>query len=92
MFRVVVTSSDGHRCGVPVQVDDHPGEPRSYQINQIANSLLIRHDEIRDVLASGTHEQLKVHLSRFTKEQLKPLRIRREGVARHSFWGDSESG
>jgi hypothetical protein len=88
IFRIVVTSSDGHNCGVPVQVDDHPSETRPYAINQIADSWLIDRAEIRDVLRSGTEAQLRRHLERYTKEQLKPVRIRREQVPCFAFASD----
>ena len=86
MFRVEVTSSDGHRCGVPILVDDHPAEPRPYQINQIADSLLIRRDEIHAVMESGTSEELRKHLGSYTKEELKPPRFRKENATRRPFW------
>jgi hypothetical protein len=78
MFRIEVESSDGHNCGVPVQVDDHPDETRPYAINAIADSLLIDREEIHRVLAEETDEQLRAHLSRYTKNQLKPPRLRNE--------------
>lgn len=85
MFRVEVVSADGEKCGVPVQVDSHPAEVRPYAINQIADSYLISRDEIRDVLARGTCEQLRKHLSGYTKDQLKPLRIRNGAVTPKPF-------
>lgn len=78
MFRAEVVSSDGHTCGVPVQVDDHPNQARPYAINAIADSLLIDRAEIHQVLAEGTKEQLSAHLSKYTKGQLKPLHLRNE--------------
>lgn len=80
-----VQSSDGHACGIPVQVDDHPTETRPYAINQIADSLLIDRSEILDVLESGTPEQLQRHLSRYTAEELKPLRMRQTHATRLPF-------
>lgn len=88
MFRVEVISIDGEKCGVPVQVDDHPGEARPYAINQVADSLLIRREEIVDVLGRGTRAELRDHLSQYTKEQLKPIRIRVEQIECRSFWSD----
>lgn len=78
MFRVVVESADGHKCGVPVQVDNHPAETRPYVLNAIADSLLIDRKEIHVVLESGTEAQLRTHLTRYTKAQLKPLHLRNE--------------
>lgn len=89
MFRVEVISSDGEKCGVPVQVDDHPGDARPYAINQIADSLLIRRGEIHDVLDRGTRAELRDHLSQYTKEDLKPIRFRTASVALRSFWEES---
>jgi hypothetical protein len=85
MFRVEVRSCDGHKCGIPVQIDDHPAEARSYLVNQIADSLLIRRKEIYEVLKSGTAEQLQRHLAQHTKEQLKPLRFRKDHASRRPF-------
>lgn len=81
MFRVQVVSSDGHNCGVPIQVDDHPAQTRPYAINAIADSLLIDRAEIHKVLAEGTSEELHAHLARYTKAQLKPLHLRNEQTA-----------
>lgn len=78
MFRVVVESSDGHSCGVPVQVDHHPNETRPYAVNAIADSLLIDRGEIQRVLEEGTEDELRAHLSKYTKAQLKPLHLRNE--------------
>ena len=78
-------SSDGHTCGVPVQVDDHPDETRPYALNQIADSLLIDRQEIEAVLASGTMAQLQAHLGGYTKDELKPIRIRTAGVTARAF-------
>lgn len=80
MFRVEVTSSDGHKCGVPVQVDSNTDQARPYALNAIADSLLIDRKEIDRVLAEGTAEELRTHLSRYTKAQLKPLHLRNEQV------------
>jgi len=77
IFRVVVRSRDGVRCGVPVQVDDHPGEPRPYALNQIADGLLVPRAEIQTVLETWTREQLVRHLEQFTQKELKPPRLRR---------------
>jgi hypothetical protein len=81
MYRVEVVSSDGHKCGVPVQVDDHPAQTRPYAINAIADSLLIDRTEIHRVLAEGTEEELRAHLERYTKAELKPLHLRNEQTA-----------
>jgi hypothetical protein len=72
----VITSKDGKRCGVTVQVDDHPGEPRPYVLNQIADSLRIDRRQIGDVLGTWSHEQLQEHLSHFTQQELRPVKLR----------------
>jgi hypothetical protein len=77
IFKVVVTSSDGVRCGVPIRIDTHPEVVRPYALNQIADSLRLARADIMDVLDLWTHEQLVEHLSRFTQEQLRPVRLRR---------------
>ncbi len=88
MFRVEVVSSDGHQCGVPVQVDDHPAQLRPYALNAIADSLMIDRTEIRRVLTDGTEAELRAHLSKHTKEQLKPLRLRNEQASCSKFFPD----
>lgn len=77
IFRVEVVSKDGERCGVPIQVDDHPGEPRPYVLNQIADTLRIKRDKLLEALETWTPEQLTRHLEGFTQEELKPVRLRR---------------
>jgi hypothetical protein len=86
IFRLVVTSSDGEQCGLPIRVDGHRRETLPYAVNQIADSLLVDRKEIHDVLASGTEAQLRRHLSSYTQEQLKPLRVRSEHVQCHPFF------
>lgn len=86
MFRIEVVSSDGHKCGVPVQVDDHPNETRPYAINAIADSLLIDREEIHQVLVEGTEDQLRAHLSTYTKNELKPLHLRNEQAICRKFF------
>jgi hypothetical protein len=76
IFKVVVTSSDGVRCGVPIRIDTHPEVVRPYALNQIADSLRLARTDILGVLDSWTHEQLVEHLSQFTQEQLRPVRLR----------------
>jgi hypothetical protein len=88
MFRVEVVSSDGHKCGVPVQVDDHPDQARPYAVNAIADSLLIDRKEIHRVLAEGTEEQLRAHLGKYTKAQLRPLHVRNEQATCCRFFPD----
>lgn len=88
MFRVEVTSSDGHRCGVPVQVDDHPTQVRPYALNAIADSLLIDREEIHRVLADGSLGELRAHLGKYTKAQLKPLHLRNEQATCLKFFPD----
>lgn len=86
MFRIVVASSDGHQCGVPLQIDSHPDQARPYQPNSIADTLLIDRSEIRAVLERGTEAQLRKHLERYTKDQLKPLSFRRDDPERYPFF------
>jgi len=91
MFRVEATSSDGHECGVPVQVDNHPDQVRPYALNAIADSLLIDRKEIRRVLAEGTEEELRAHLSKYTQAQLKPLHLRNEQATCRRFFPDEQA-
>jgi len=91
MFRVEVVSSDGHKCGVPVQVDNHPDQGRPYALNAIADSLLIDRKEIEHVLAEGTAEELRAHLSQYTQAQLKPLHMRNEQATCLRFFPDEQA-
>lgn len=81
-------SVDGHSCGVPVQVDDHPTETRPYQLKAIADALLIEREEVLDVLKDGTEAQLRAHLGQYTKDELKPMKFRRDQAVRRSFFPD----
>lgn len=91
MFRIEVQSSDGHACGVPIQVDSHPTELRPYALNQIADSLLIDRDEIHEVLIRATEAELRAHLERYTKAQLKPLHIRNEQATCRRFFEEEKA-
>jgi hypothetical protein len=84
--RIVVTSRDGHQCGIPVQVDTHASEMRPYMLNQIADSFLINRAEILEVLERGTHDELVAHLSRYSQDQLRPVRFRQVEVQPLPFW------
>jgi hypothetical protein len=90
MFRAEITSCDGHKCGVPVQVDDHPGQTRPYALNAIADSLLVDRTEIEQVLADGTQQQMRRHLAKYTKDQLKPLHVRTEQATCLQFFEDDD--
>jgi hypothetical protein len=72
----MVTAIDGVRCGVPVRIDTHPQIVRPYALNQIADSLRIARADVMEVLASWSHEELVGHLSRFSQEELRPVRLR----------------
>lgn len=76
-FRIEVTSSDGVRCGVPVEVSTHRTHVTNGMLNNIADCWRIPHDEIEDVLENWTPEQLEEHLSQFTQEELRPPFLRR---------------
>jgi len=70
MFRVVVTSSDGQRVAVTVQVDTHRKVPSAAAMNDLADRLRIPRGSIDDVLADWTPERLTQHLSSMTKAEL----------------------
>jgi hypothetical protein len=76
IFRIAAVSKDGKPCAVPIRVDDHPGEPRPYALNQIADSLYIERSKLLEILETWTPEQLRQHLAGFTQEELKPVRLR----------------
>jgi hypothetical protein len=76
-FRVVVTTSDGHKHAINLQVDDHPKETRPYQLNQLADTLCLDRKDIITVLEDWTPDQLQAHLGQQTKDALTPPRHRR---------------
>ena len=98
MFRIEVESADGHTCGVPIQLDSHPAQVRPYALNQIADTLLIERKEIHAVLQDGTEAELRAHLARYTKAELKPLHMRNEQAVCKKFFepepedSEAESG
>jgi hypothetical protein len=71
---VTITSCDGHKCGVGVQINTHPVDARPYQLNEIADRWCIARDDILNVLTSWTPQQLVEHLSSKTKADLMPPR------------------
>jgi hypothetical protein len=71
MFRVVVTSSDGQRVAVTVQVDTHRKVPSVAAMNDLADRLRIPRGSIDAVLADWTPERLIQHLSSMTKAELR---------------------
>jgi hypothetical protein len=75
----VVTSSDGKRCAVPVQVSSHRQKGRVTRsvLNNIAACLLIDRDKLVDALDTWTHDELRAHLESHTAEELKPPHVRR---------------
>lgn len=73
-----------------MQVDNHPGQLRPYALNAIADSLLIDRKEIYRVLAEGTEDQLRAHLSKYTKDELKPLHLRNEQATCRRFFSDEQ--
>jgi hypothetical protein len=78
LFRVEVTSSDGQRHAVTVQVDTHPKVPSAAAMNDLADRLRIARDSIDDVLTDWTPDQLAAHLASLTKAELRS----REPIAR----------
>lgn len=92
MFRIEIVSSDGQNCGVPVQVDSHPAEQRPHALNAIADSLLVERTEIHRVLEEATEAEMRAHLSRYTKQQLKPLHLRNEQAICLKFFPDEAVG
>jgi hypothetical protein len=59
---------------------------RPYALNQIADTLLIDRQEIHAVLRDGTETQLRAHLAKYTKAELKPLHLRNEQAVCRQFF------
>jgi hypothetical protein len=74
---LVLTTSDGHKHAVSVQVDTHPSETRPYVLNQIADRFKVDRAEIHVVLFDWTPERLRAHLQQFSKADLMPPNYRR---------------
>lgn len=70
LFRVKVTSSDGHPVAVTVQVDTHRKRPSVAAINDVADRLRIAREDIDGALADWSAQQLRSHLASQTKAQL----------------------
>jgi hypothetical protein len=71
LFRVVVTSRDGRRSAVTVQVDTHRKVPSKAAINDVADRLRVPRSQIDDVLDNWSAEQLAAHLASLTHEELR---------------------
>jgi hypothetical protein len=76
-YRVVITTADGHRHGVSVQVDTHPNDTRPYALNQVADTWHVPRSDILSILEKWTPDQLVAHLSTFQKADLMPPNFRR---------------
>ena len=72
LFRIEVESSDGVRCAITVQVNDHRDRPSKAALRDIADRLRIDRNEIANALSSWDEKELRKHLTAFTAEQLKP--------------------
>jgi hypothetical protein len=82
LYRIGVTSSDGHRCAVTVAVTHHRARPARANLNEIADGLRIPRAGLERVLRDWSEADLIAHLEQFTAEQLLPLSIRRKrGIA-----------
>lgn len=71
LFRIVVTSCDGYRCALTVQVDTHRKVPSKAAINDVADRLRLPRDQVDVVLNEWTQEQLRDHLAGLTNDQLR---------------------
>lgn len=76
-YRLAITTADGHKHGVSVQVDTHPADARPYALNQIADAFKVDRKSVVSVLQDWTPEQLKAHLEQFNKADLMPPTYRR---------------
>jgi hypothetical protein len=72
LFRIEADSSDGKRCAITVQVNDHRDRPSKAALRDIADRLRIDRSDIADALESWDAEDLRKHLGKFTAAQLKP--------------------
>jgi hypothetical protein len=77
MFRIKVRSSDGVAVSITAQIDDHPREPRPYQLPRLAEQLLIARDQIETVLDEWSNEDLRKHLESHTADELRAPSLRR---------------
>lgn len=78
MFRIKVRSCDGVDVSITAQIDDHPREPRPYQLPLLAEQLLVDREQIEAVLSEWSNDDLRKHLESHTAEELRaPSRRRR---------------
>lgn len=71
LFRVEVTSADGHAHAVTIQVDTHRRVPSKAVFNDLADRLRMPRQQIDEILNDWTSERLREHLSSLTREQLR---------------------
>lgn len=57
-YRLALTTADGHKHAISIQVDTHPKETRPYVLNQIADAFKVDRSEIQVVLHDWTPERL----------------------------------
>jgi hypothetical protein len=71
MFRVAVTSADGHAYAVTIQVDTHRKTPSKAVFNDLADRLRVPRGQVDEILDTWGPDQLRKHLSALTHEQLR---------------------
>jgi hypothetical protein len=71
MFRLPVTSRDGTRYAVTLQVDTHRKVPSKAALNDLADRLRLPRAQIDTVLADWTRAQLLDHLGSLTIDELR---------------------
>jgi hypothetical protein len=77
IVRIEVTSSDGKRCGINVQMGSRTFFQKA-SLRQVANHLRVPFEEIEHVLENWTPERLRRHLEQFPAEILdSPASLRR---------------
>jgi len=78
LYRLSVTTSDGHQATVTWQIDTHRVECRRYVLREVSHQLHVSSPAAAlEVLTTWSKEQLLAHLGTFTKEQLRPPSMRR---------------
>jgi hypothetical protein len=71
MFRLPVTSRDGTRYTVTLQVDTHRKCPSKAALNDLADRMRLPRAQIDTVLADWTAAQLLAHLGSLTIDELR---------------------
>lgn len=80
MYKVKVTSSDGHPMTVTWQLDTHRSECLPYVLHAVADAFRVETTERAvEILMGWTKERLVEHLGQLSRQNLLPPSMRHRG-------------